>query len=174
MACRGPIAVLVHGKADELLVENGLQVQRLFQVLIRLDKHILDLLEDLYVVHRPRRIGVVEGLLDAQVLPLLRIVLGAAHEPAFVNVEAGPRAHGDHPVVETREKHGMDLRMEVGRTHTHNQQRVNLLKVAVIVQEAQQQLSQRALVLRLERLLQVLVHVDFGEVAGGLQETDSL
>lgn len=48
---RLPVSVLVHRKVDELIVENGLEVQRLLQVLIRLNKDILDLLEHLHVVH---------------------------------------------------------------------------------------------------------------------------
>lgn len=48
---RLPVSVLVYRKVDELIVENGLKVQRLLQVLIRLNKDILDLLEHLHVVH---------------------------------------------------------------------------------------------------------------------------
>lgn len=48
---RLPVCVLVHRKVDELIVENGLEVQCLLQVLIGLNKDILDLLEHLHVVH---------------------------------------------------------------------------------------------------------------------------
>lgn len=89
----------MYGKADKLLVQNRLQVQRLLQLLVRLRNYILDLVKHVNVVDGSGRVCEIKGLLDAQILPLLRIILRTAHVPALVNVQAGARPHGNRQIV---------------------------------------------------------------------------
>lgn len=78
---------MTYGEAHKLFLQNRFQVQCLLQMLVRLHEHVLNLLEHLDVVHRSRSVGVIKRLLNAQILPLLRIIFRAPHVTTILNVE---------------------------------------------------------------------------------------
>lgn len=81
--------------SEDGIAEHGLEVPRLFKPIERAEEDFFDLAEDFAIVGGPRRVGEIEGLFDAQRLPVVRIVLGTSSALALFDRQHATGSDGD-------------------------------------------------------------------------------